>query len=275
MFGYINIHKPELKVKEYYEYKAFYCGLCYELKRKYGRLGQMTLTYDMTFLILLLTSLYEKKPTQSQGRCLAHPMEKHQRLINCFTEYAADMNIALTYHKLLDDWNDERKLLHKGGASLISHKYKKVQEIYPRQCEAIESCMNQLRTLERENETDLDEISKPFGALMGELFVYHEDHWSDTLRRMGCFLGKYIYLLDAYLDREQDLKTGSFNPLKDRQEVELEDRIKETLTLLMAECTKEFEKLPLLWEGELMRNILYAGVWKAFDKKVEKKGKDK
>ena len=28
MFGYVTIYKPELKFKEYFEYKAYYCGLC-------------------------------------------------------------------------------------------------------------------------------------------------------------------------------------------------------------------------------------------------------
>ena len=59
MFGYITICKPELKIKDFERYKAFYCGLCQELKEKYGMGGQMTLTYDMTFLVVLLSSLYE------------------------------------------------------------------------------------------------------------------------------------------------------------------------------------------------------------------------
>ena len=62
MFGYVTAHEPELKVKEFHKYKGYYCGLCQQLKRNYGHLGQLTLTYDMTFLIIILTSLYEKEP---------------------------------------------------------------------------------------------------------------------------------------------------------------------------------------------------------------------
>ena len=59
MFGYIGINRQELKVRELERYRAFYCGLCDTLRTRYGLGGQMTLTYDMTFLIILLSSLYE------------------------------------------------------------------------------------------------------------------------------------------------------------------------------------------------------------------------
>lgn len=39
MFGYIMIDKPELKVKEFSRYKAYYCGLCRTLKEEYGFRG--------------------------------------------------------------------------------------------------------------------------------------------------------------------------------------------------------------------------------------------
>ena len=40
-------------------YQAYYCGLCRQLKSNCGTKGQMMLAYDMTFLIVLLTGLYE------------------------------------------------------------------------------------------------------------------------------------------------------------------------------------------------------------------------
>ena len=52
MFGYVVINKPELKFKEFDVYKSFYCGLCYSLRSRYGFVGQFTLSYDMTFLVV-------------------------------------------------------------------------------------------------------------------------------------------------------------------------------------------------------------------------------
>ena len=109
MFGYIITNKDELKIKDYNLYRSFYCGLCQKLKKNYGFIGQLSLSYDMTFLILLLTGLYEESPTQSTCKCIAHPFEKHPISSNSFTAYAADMNLLLTYYKCLDDWTDEKK----------------------------------------------------------------------------------------------------------------------------------------------------------------------
>ena len=117
MFGYIVVHRPELKVREYEAYEAAYCGLCRSLKRRHGRLGQMTLSFDMTFLALLLTGLYEPETRTENGRCPAHPVHRHPYRENIFYDYAADMNVVLTYYKCLDDWQDEHayfRLIYAG-----------------------------------------------------------------------------------------------------------------------------------------------------------------
>ena len=82
MFGYVVAHKPELRMREFYKYKAYYCGLCKVLREKYGFLGQLTLTYDMTFLVILLTSLYEKETNREEHRCIVHPTKKQKKLYN-------------------------------------------------------------------------------------------------------------------------------------------------------------------------------------------------
>ena len=42
MFGYIIINKAEMKFKEFDVYQSFYCGICRDLKRKYGACGQLS-----------------------------------------------------------------------------------------------------------------------------------------------------------------------------------------------------------------------------------------
>lgn len=91
MFGYVTTNEPELKVKDYHKYKAYYCGLCQSLKRQYGSAGQLTLAYDMTFVIILLTSLYESETKAESHRCKMHPLKPQPMLENEITEYAADM----------------------------------------------------------------------------------------------------------------------------------------------------------------------------------------
>ena len=110
MFGYITICKPELKIKDFEKYRGYYCGLCQELKERYGLGGQMTLTYDMTFLILLLTSLYEMETEEERHHCRVHPVKRQRMLRGPVTTYAADMNLLLAWYHLKDDWADERKV---------------------------------------------------------------------------------------------------------------------------------------------------------------------
>lgn len=110
MFGYIIVNKPEMKFREFDVYHGYYCGLCRKLKEHYGKFGQITLSYDMVFVLMTLTSLYELETTKSMKRCVTHPLQKHEERVNNITDYVAHMNILLTYYKCKDDWNDDRKL---------------------------------------------------------------------------------------------------------------------------------------------------------------------
>ena len=268
MFGYVLAHKPELKMREFYKYKAYYCGLCKVLREKYGFLGQVTLTYDMTFLVILLTSLYESETKREEQRCVLHPLKKQKMLSNEITEYAADMNIILTYYKLLDDWNDEKSKASLVGLRALHKTFLKLKETYPEKCRVIKKCLGLLRQCEERGEENIDVVARYFGKLMAELFVYKQDVWEKTLRKMGFYLGKYIYILDAYDDIGDDVEKNNYNPLISMYiEEDFEKRCEEMLTFVLAECTGEFEKLPCIEDAEILRNILYAGVWDKFDKK--------
>lgn len=272
MFGYVTVNKPELKIREFNRYHAYYCGLCHTLKTRYGLSGQLTLTYDMTFLVLLLTSLYEPETVYSRKHCMVHPVKKHELLLNEISDYAADMNVALAYHHFRDDWDDERKLNGFAGAAFIRKKYAVIEKRYPRQCHAMETSLKELRQYESQGEKNLDYVSGCFGTLMAELFVYKQDIWEENLRKIGFFLGKYIYLIDAYFDLEEDIKKKNYNPLffyKDR--ADYEDFCYGILTLMIAETADAFEKLPCVEDVEILRNVLYGGVWSKYNTEKQKK----
>ena len=163
MFGYVTICEPELKVKDLRKYKAYYCGLCQELKEAYGAVGQMTLTYDMTFVIVLLTSLYESQTELTEHRCKVHPVKK---LRNEITQYGADMNILLTYYKLADDWIDEKSIRSLLGNGFLRKRAREVIRRYPRQSKAIRRSLRELSKCEQQNSMDLDKTAGCFGELM-------------------------------------------------------------------------------------------------------------
>ena len=137
MFGYISINKAEMKFKDYDVYHSYYCGLCKVLKECYGRRGQVTLSFDMTFLVVLLTGLYEPDTKTEMVRCIAHPTQKHAAKTNEFTEYAAAINIILSYYKCEDDWADERKKKSLAAARLLKPKMKNIEKLYPVKCKVI------------------------------------------------------------------------------------------------------------------------------------------
>ena len=275
MFGYVVMNKPEIKFKDFDMYRSFYCGLCRELKERYGLTGQITLTYDMTFVILLLSGLYEPPTKKGSTRCIVHPVRRQQVRKNAITEYAADMNIFLTYYKCKDDWNDERSIPGFAFGKLLEGKEKKSEKLWGKKVQTIVSCLDELSALEKENATDIDRVSGCFGRIMAEIFAYREDVWEPTLRRMGFYFGKFIYLLDAYDDVEEDVKKGNYNPFsKDYIIKGFDDRVKNMLIMMMAETCREFEKLPIIKYTDILRNILYSGVWCRFENVSGKRKKE-
>lgn len=270
MFGYVTVNKPELKLREYEKYHSYYCGLCHTLRERSGIAGQFTLTYDTTFLVILLSSLYEPKTRMSKSRCIAHPGKKHLLRQNKITAYGADMNIALTFHKCLDDWKDDKSLSGISGMNLLYHQYCRVHRIYPDKCTSIEKYLQQLSACEARNEQNPDKTAGIFGRLMACLFDYQQDIWSPYLKRFGFYLGKFIYIMDAYLDFEEDRKKGHYNPLNGlfsaMSRSDFDKACHSMLELMIADACQQFEKLPLDEDIELMRNILYAGIWTKYDK---------
>ena len=272
MFGYIAINKAEMKFRDFDIYHAYYCGLCKDLKERYGRSGQITLSYDMTFLIILLSGLYEPPAEDSVRNCVAHPFQKHAARTNEITQYAADMNIVLSYYKCLDDWADEHKKKAWINSRLLRSKVKQIEKTYPEKVKFIRDTLAHISACEKENEQNLDKMAGLFGEIMAEIFVWKQDIWKDSLHRMGFFLGKFIYLMDAYEDIDDDIANACYNPfMRFREREDFDDYCKQILTMMIAECSREFEKLPILTHAEILRNILYSGVWCRFEAICEKR----
>lgn len=332
MFGYVTICEPELKMKDWRKYRAYYCGLCQSLRKRHGHVGQLTLSYDMTFAVILLTSLYESEPEVSEHRCKTHPVKKQKMLQNEITDYCADMNVLLSYYHMKDNWEDEKKISGLAGSVALGRKSKRIAEKYPRQSKVIQEKLKELAAYEAADSQNIDEPAGCFGRLMAEMMVYKEDAWEKTLREIGFYLGKFIYIMDAYEDLEKDLQKGCYNPLRTlyenggcqvpedeacaeagkcpaagtgtraeaeecpaagtgtRSEAEecpaaeeeartegetcqkpnfknaYQKRCYDMLCMMIAECSAAFERLPCLWDVDILRNILYAGVWGKFQK---------
>ena len=269
MFGYLVAATKVLEENELTRYKSVYCGLCRSLKRCFGEYARLTLNFDMTFLVLLLASLYEPEEEQNCQTCLRHPVEAHPYVMSELSDYAAHMNIAMAYLKCLDDWEDDRRLTAWAEARTLKPAYDRVKQKYPRQCGAIEKALHELTALENERREDPDAAAACFGAMMREVFVYRDDRWADTLRRMADALGRFVYLLDAVMDLDEDVTRGRYNPFRSLHgDSGNEERFRDILRMQLGECIYWFDKLPLVQDTNLLKNVLCVGLWSAFNQKL-------
>lgn len=297
MFGYVVVNKPELKIKDFDRYSEYYCGLCHALKERHGMAAQMSLSYDATFAAIVLSALYEPITFVQKKRCLRHPGEKKTYLQNFFIDYVADMNLVLTYYKCLDDWSDERKLIKLGFSKTIISGVKKIKKKYPQKVRVVRDKLRELEQLEKQNNTDIDTLSGVFGDIMAEIFDINPkdcnvngiygNQWKQELRRLGYLLGKFIYILDAYDDIEKDIKEGSFNPFIGRynsskiivdaktgeEKQEFDVWVRDLLMLIATDLAATYEKLPIIEDVAILRNIIYSGIWTKYFSICERRNK--
>lgn len=269
MFGYVRPNAAALTEEEKARYRSFYCGLCKRLGERHGTLSRLTLTFDMTYLCLFLSSLYEPEEKAGQLRCFPHPVKSHSYVVNEITDYASDMTVALAYHQCMDDWKDDHKRSQKLLADLLKKRYAEVKRIWPRQVGDIERYLQELSSIERRKDPSLDAAAGCFGQMMGSLFVMRDDYWRSALRSFGNALGRFVYISDAACDYDKDLKSGSYNPLvlAQRQPEEM----REGLTLILGTASNAFESLPMIADAQLLRNVLYSGVWQGYNEAMEKR----
>lgn len=260
MFGYVRVDKMELKFKEYYSYRGYYCGLCMCLKNMYGNISRLTLNYDMTFLILLLSSLYEFDNKAYNSRCMVHPAKKHLVLQNEVTEYAAALNVILSYYNLIDDWEDERNIKSLALAGILKRPFIKSSFNLQDKSEKIKLHLKNISLLEKQNAQGIDEVANEFGHIMEEIVAYRKDFWEKSLRRTGFYLGKYIYYSDAYEDMEKDKKNNSYNPFNNAPVDDKNKYARDILMLNLSFLSNEIEKLPLVRDKGIIDNILYSGM---------------
>ncbi len=275
MFGYVVANMDRLSQEQKEIYRNYYCGLCRSLKRQYGNFGRLTLNYDMTFMILLLADLHDPDTTLHTGRCIVHPCKQKTMAQNEIIDYGASMNILLAYYNLIDDWTDEKKKGARTAANRLKRFIPAIEARYPRQARAVKECLEALAKEEQLHPKDLDTAANLSGKMLGQLFVYEKDFWAEDCYRFGEALGRFVYWMDAYEDLPKDQKKDRYNPLAliaDRPDYRrrVEEMFKDTL----GECALILERLPLVEHLDILRNVLYSGVWTKFEEINKKEEKE-
>ena len=270
MFGFVMANLPELNRLEKDRYNAVYCGVCRHMCQENGTISRFGLQYDMAFLALLFMSLYEPAEESGSRACRFHPLCPRPWVNNPYVAYSADMNLALSYYKALDDVRDGGWRISAKAVKIFENAMDSIAVRYPRQCKAMEVCLAELSVLEGENCPNPDLPANCFGKLMAELFVFEEDLWANTLRQMGMALGRFIYLADAAVDYKKDKKKGSYNPFLAAGDDLDFDKWETYLVLEMAKVTRYYESLPLVQDKKILDNILYSGIWLEYRRRCKR-----
>lgn len=287
MFGYIGINKPELKIKEFERYREYYCGLCHSLGKHHGLLGQISLSYDATFAAVLLSALYEPETYRMQSGCVLHPLGKKKYLANQVIDYVADMNVLLAYYKCQDDWQDDRNLLKLSYGATLKKQAKLIEARYPDKAECIKTALGIIYELEKKDIKDIDKLSNAFGDIMADILDIslkdldardknkYGDMWKGELKTLGFYLGKFIYIMDAFEDVNKDIEKGDFNPFIDKYKAGLHNDeamksfwnyVDQLLMMAATNMAQSYERLPIIHETAILRNIIYSGIWMKFIK---------
>lgn len=271
MYGYIRPDRGALTVLEYRRFQAAYCGLCEALKERCGPLARFVVSFDLTFLAMVLSH----GGCTEWRRCPAHPLRK--RPCACgdpSLDAAADVSVILFWWKLRDDVADKSffsGLPERAAAALLHSAYRKAAKNRPDLDETARECLAELSALEAEGCPSLDRTADCFARLLSAA-VDGTEAQRRVQREILYHVGRSVYILDAIDDYEKDRRTGGYNPLICRQESPADKlsetekaELRATLTLSQRRAAKALElRQEDVWQP-ILRNILCRGLPAAVD----------
>ena len=276
MFGYIRIDKDELSEREYERYRAVYCSLCRRLGKEYSVFARFILSYDCTFYALLVMSLSEDCPEFQDGRCRFNPTKKCSYCVSDqkALSQAAALSVSSAYFKLIDNIKDSG-FFKKLGCQLIKPVFsrwrEKAKKSYPFIDEAVELMMQNQEKAEKNPSCSVDEAADPTATMLATICAAVPDHFTlhlnfdkekqqRILSTLGYFLGRWIYLMDAADDFEEDRKKGGFNPfvIAGFDEEDIAPNVLPMLNHSLSEVLLTYGLMDKGRYDEIISNILYS-----------------
>jgi hypothetical protein len=278
MFGYVVIDKPNILIKDYQTYRSYYCGLCKAIGKRTGHAMRFTLNYDIVVLALLAHNYEDKTPELVKGRCFVHPLGKALNFVkyNEILAKIADINTILGYYKIYDDVVDENK--HRLIKTALTPYFKKAKKRLPKFNKKVDEIYKKLRDFEKQN-ADENILSDCFGNLMIQVAECLTDKCDNNLRELCFYLGKWVYVIDAYDDLKKDYEKGSFNPFL-RNVKEWNDNIYEQVETKFRWITNEcidkiisvYELMQIDVSEGALSNIIYKGLPTRTEFVINKRG---
>lgn len=273
MTGYVRAYKPEMKIRDYEIYRGIYCSLCKNLGKRYSPVSQLLLSYDFTFLALMQMAISNTAANFTPGRCAYNPMKK---CLKCSEKTVlnkcADATVIISYYKLKDNFSDKglkKKLLSVLLYPFVTLMHKKAKKASPLLEEAVSRSMKEQAETERKENVSIDMAAHPSAQALSEILSLgnETDERLESIRRLGYMTGRWVYIMDAADDIEDDIKKGNFNPFaKEYESLKTEDeknvflnKVRGMLNLTLSEAAEAYESINVERYKEILNNIIYDG----------------
>ena len=267
MFGYIVIDKQELKGKHVQEYSAYYCGLCNAIRDKFGQVNRIFLSYDITYLLIVMDSLIteDSKRIRKKVGC----MKKVDLTCSAsLAKYASFINMYLLVKKMEDNYIDDKSIVSRLVAKRIEKNinYKIARKTYIELISRVDNNLSKIIEFEKSPyKVSVDEMCVPFAEIMGDILSYpfRKRKINKQVYDFGYYLGRIVYLIDAFDDYEKDKEKGAFNPLsyfKVKDEKEIFEYSLAAINLTYMKLKESMSKLDLKKNKEIVENVVNYGI---------------
>ena len=265
MFGYLRVQKSELRVREWEAYRSVYCGLCRQMGKDYSFLTRLTLSYDCTFYAILLMSLHRSCKGFDKGRCCFNPMKKcgFARCEGDAYSKAAALSVIAAFYKLQDDLSDSgffKRLIVRLAKPFFSRWHRKAAKKYPELETPLSAMMEAQRAAEQDMRCSVDRAADPTAVMVGSVLALEAQDETEKriLYEFGYHIGRWVYLMDAADDLEDDIKNNSFNPFRQYDGQDMRAYQTVTLNSCLARAYNAYNLMePIDFKGILDNMMLY------------------
>lgn len=212
MFGYVRADKPYLYMKDDVLYRAMYCGVCKGIGQVCGQSARMGLSYDATFLSVLMHNILGQDVKIEKQHCLTHCIRSRQMAdADELTRQIGAFNTALVYYKYTDDIMDGDR--GRGKRLWFKKGFKRMKKAYPEIERIVRENLEKQEQAEREKTDSVDRAADATAKMLADFSAYALGEKSTgNTRNLFYAIGKWIYLIDALDDYDKDLKKGAYNP---------------------------------------------------------------
>lgn len=269
MFGYIRTDTPYLYIKDQTLYRAMYCGVCKGISAVCGQTARMGLSYDVTFLSVLLHNIAGQDVKIEKSRCVTHliGVKKPMAQVDEMTKQLGAVNTVLAYYKYTDDILDEGK--GRGKRFWFKKGWKRAKKAYPEIERIIKDNLAEQEKVERAQTDSIDRAADATANMLAELSDYIlEDKKTQFTHNLLYAIGKWIYLIDALDDYDEDVKKKTYNPFitsygySDKQTLikEKKEEIEYIFHALFYDIRDNLANIPFRFNRDLSDNILLRGL---------------